>query len=257
MEAFHPVTIDARIWSASQGESPVFVRAMHLPLKRQLLIGALLSACAWLGVSPSRAASVLIEAESFADLGGWMTDTQFTLLPEIGSPYLMAHGLGRPVAPARTTIGVPQAGEWRVLVRTKDWVAPWQAPGAPGRFRVVLNGAALPVEFGASGTQWHWQDGGQMTLPAGKVNLELHDLTGFNGRCDAILLTTDPNLAPPNRDPELRAFRRPLHLRLARGVGHRARDAQLRHDGRGCRQGRVRRREKREQPTSRVPAVLE
>ena len=39
--------------------------------------------------------SVLVEAESFSDHGGWKLDTQF--IDEMGSPYLLAHGLGRPV----------------------------------------------------------------------------------------------------------------------------------------------------------------
>ncbi len=179
---------------------------MNLKHMRSLL----LLVASWACASPSSGASILVEAEAFADLGGWMTDTQFTLLPEVGSPYLMAHGLGKPVAPARTTVALPQAGVWRVLVRTKDWVAPWCAPGAPGRFRVVIGGKTLPVEFGDRGEQWHWQEGGQITLPAGNVEIQLCDLTGFNGRCDAILLTTDLQGLPPNCDPELRAFRRQL-----------------------------------------------
>lgn len=156
------------------------------------------------------AASLLIEAESFNEHGGWINDTQFTALADVGSPYLMAHGLGKPVANASTTIKLPETGVWRVLVRTKDWVAPWQAPGTPGRFSVVLNGSVLPVEFGAVGAEWHWQDGGKVELRAGKTTIELKDLTGFNGRCDAILLTTDEKITPPNRDPELRSFRRQM-----------------------------------------------
>ena len=36
------------------------------------------------------------------------------------------------------------------------------------------------------------------------------DLTGFEGRCDAILFSTDPNLVPPNEDPAMAEFRRRL-----------------------------------------------
>lgn len=167
-------------------------------------------ATACLVSSSASAASVLIEAEAFNEHGGWINDTQFTALADVGSPYLMAHGLGKPVANASTTIKLPEAGTWRVLARTKDWVAPWQAPGAPGRFSVVLNGQVLPVEFGTIGAEWHWQDGGKVELPSGDMMVELKDLTGFNGRCDAILLTTDVGLTPPNRDPELRSFRRQM-----------------------------------------------
>ena len=45
-------------------------------------------------------AEVLVEAEAFDHYGGWLLDSQF--LSEMGSPYLLAHGLGRPVANAMT-----------------------------------------------------------------------------------------------------------------------------------------------------------
>ena len=63
---------------------------------------------------------ILLEAEAFAQIGGWVIDPQF--MDNMGSPYLLAHGLGRPVADAQTTVTVPTAGRYRVLVRTKDWV---------------------------------------------------------------------------------------------------------------------------------------
>jgi hypothetical protein len=44
-------------------------------------------------------------------------------------------------------------------------------------------------------------------LPKGKLRLALHDLTGFEGRCDAILFSSDPTFVPPNKDPEMLAFR--------------------------------------------------
>jgi hypothetical protein len=150
------------------------------------------------------AASVLVEAESFAEKGGWVVDPQFADV--MGSPFLMAHGLGQPVADAVAKVTVPQAGQYRVLVRTRNWV-----PGdwtAPGRFQVLVNGAALKPEFGTQ-PGWAWQDGGTVVLPAGGVTLALDDLTGFNGRCDAILLTTDPG-PPPNDLKAMRSWRNRL-----------------------------------------------
>jgi len=41
---------------------------------------------------------VLVEAESFSNKGGWSGDQQF--VEQMGSPYLLAHGLGEPVADA-------------------------------------------------------------------------------------------------------------------------------------------------------------
>ena len=46
------------------------------------------------------AASLLVEAESFTEKGGWVVDQQFMDL--MGSPYLLAHGLGSPVENAST-----------------------------------------------------------------------------------------------------------------------------------------------------------
>ena len=83
------------------------------------------------------AAEVLVEVESFDEPGGWVLDTQF--IDNMGSPYLLAHGMGRPVADASQTIEFPQLGKYRVFVRTKDWVARWAALGTPGRFQVVIN----------------------------------------------------------------------------------------------------------------------
>ncbi len=154
------------------------------------------------------ATEVLVEAESFQDRGGWSLDTQFIRV--MGSPYLLAHGLGRPVKDATTEIQVPAPGEYRVLVRTKDWVARWKAPGQPGRFQVLINGKPLSETFGTRGAEWFWQDAGTVTLTDTKVQLALHDLTGFEGRCDAILLTDDPDYTPPSDAEILPAWRRTL-----------------------------------------------
>ena len=61
----------------------------------------------------------------------------------MGSPYLLAHGLGKPVADAKTTIDFPATGRYTVWVRTKDWVARWKAPGQPGKFELHINGTPL------------------------------------------------------------------------------------------------------------------
>lgn len=45
------------------------------------------------------AAGLMVEAENFASKGGWVVDQQFMDL--MGSPYLLAHGLGCPVADAK------------------------------------------------------------------------------------------------------------------------------------------------------------
>ena len=72
---------------------------------------------------------VLIEAEGFTQRGGWTIDQQ--AMDQMGSPYLLAHGLGVPVADATTRVEMP-AGRRRVWLRTRDWVAPWKAAGVEG-----------------------------------------------------------------------------------------------------------------------------
>ncbi|HAY80936.1 MAG TPA: NADH-dependent oxidoreductase, partial [Planctomycetaceae bacterium] len=137
----------------------------------------------------SAAEQVLVEAESFTNFGGWKLDTQF--ITEMGSPYLLAHGLGTPVSDAHTTVTVPRTGKYRVFVRTKDWVARWKAPGKPGRFQVLINGQALANDVGTQGATWSWQDAGVVEVDEPTIKLALHDMTGFDGHCDAILLSSD------------------------------------------------------------------
>src|SRR5262245_2895869 len=161
--------------------------------------------CSALLASVGRAETIFVEAESFDDMGGWSLDTAFTQI--VGSPYLLAHGLGQPVADATTKILVPAAGKYRIWVRTKDWVAKWNAPGKPGRFQLVVSRKPLPTEFGTEGVDWHLQSGGESALSAGELTLALHDLTGFDGRCDAILFSSDANFQPP-ADKDLASARK-------------------------------------------------
>ena len=151
---------------------------------------------------------VLIEAESFRQLGGWVIDQQF--MDQMGSPFLLAHGLGAPVADAVTEVKFPAPGTYRVWVRTRDWVATWKVAGAPGRFQVLLDGKPLAREFGTEGALWHWQDGGTVTVARSEATVALHDLTGFEGRCDALFFTTDGSFTPPAAGKELAQLRRKL-----------------------------------------------
>lgn len=151
--------------------------------------------------------SVLVEAESFSRTGGWKLDTQF--IDTMGSPYLLAHGLGRPVEDASTTVKLPSTGKWHVFVRTLDWVAKFDAAGQPGRFQLIINGKPLPATFGTESAKWFWHDGGTVDLDTTEVKLALHDLTGFDGRCDAILFTKGDS-APPNDSTILGNWRREL-----------------------------------------------
>jgi len=149
---------------------------------------------------------VLVEAEGFDNHGGWKLDTQF--IDIMGSPYLIAHGMGNAVEDATTTVKFPEAGSYKLWVRTKDWVAPWDAPGAPGKFQVLIDGEAVETTFGTEGAKWHWQDGGMVEISGEEAEVKLHDLTGFNGRCDAIVFAKDPDYVPDNSSEVLPKWRR-------------------------------------------------
>lgn len=176
-----------------------------------MLLHRIIASCLLFLVMASSAPAedqLLVEAESFAKPGGWKLDTQF--IEEMGSPYLLAHGLGRPVADATTRVKFPSTGKYKVFVRTKDWVARWDAKGAPGKFQLSVDGKKLPAVFGTKGKQWSWHDGGIIDVSSTDVELGLHDLTGFDGRCDAILFSKDLNVVPPADSKVMASWRRKL-----------------------------------------------
>ncbi len=140
-------------------------------------------------------AQILVETESFQDKGGWVVDHQ--AFEKIRSSYLMAHGMGRPVKDAETTIAVSDPGEYHVFVSTYNWTAPWFDGKGPGAFQVKFDDRTLPDTLGIKGTRWGWQYAGSVKL-GNTVKIALHDLTGFNGRVDAIYLTKDK--AAPTED---------------------------------------------------------
>jgi hypothetical protein len=167
------------------------------------------------GASGKGAAGVLVEACGFDDPGGWVLDTQF--YQQMGGVQLLAHGMGKPVANARTAFEIPEAGTWRVWVRTRDWCpGEWEAPG---RFRVKVNGTDLGKDFGTE-EGWAWQDGGTVEISkAGKQSLEMEDLTGFDGRFDAVFFTREDQPALPNDDlAELTAWKDRVTGRAEREV---------------------------------------
>ena len=81
------------------------------------------AALASLGVacSTTNSDSVMIEAESFSNKGGWVVDA----MDQMGSPYLMAHGMGVPVEDASTQVEIPAEGVYHIYVRTYNWTSPW------------------------------------------------------------------------------------------------------------------------------------
>lgn len=144
--------------------------------------------------APRDSRTVLVEAEQFAQRGGWTLDTQF--IETMGSPYLLAHGLGQPVADAHTTISLAQAGNYRIWVRTLDWSKRLHRAEGAGRFAVAIAGETLAAQLGSGPSEWTWTLAGERQLADGQVELALKDLTGFDGRVDAILLSCDSSFQP-------------------------------------------------------------
>ena len=157
------------------------------------------------GIFTSSANSLFVEAESFINKGGWVVDQQFMDL--MGSSYLMAHGMGVPVEDASTTLNFPSAGEYNIYVRTFNWTSPWYDGEGPGKFQLKINDQKIGPILGAVGTEWQWQSAGKMSITNTKVKLSLHDLTGFNGRVDAIYFTKEDK-SPPNDLASLDKFRK-------------------------------------------------
>jgi hypothetical protein len=135
------------------------------------------------------AATLFIECENFADKGGWTLDPSST--GEMGSSYLMAHGYGVAVKDAETSFDVERAGRYSLCVRTRNWAAPW-SKGAPGIFKLAVDGTLLDKLLGDNGGDWDWVVAGERELAAGRHTLTLRDLAGFNGRADAVIVTDGP-----------------------------------------------------------------
>ena len=171
----------------------------------------LLAAALLLSSTTAFGTGVWVEAESFRDKGGWSVDQQFMDL--MGSPYLIAHGMGKPVADAVTTVEFPESGTYHAYVRTFNWVAPWYDGEGPGRFSLRVGKRTLPEVLGNRGREWMWQYAGRVAVRKGPVEVSLTDLSGFDGRCDAVYFTRDQGDVPPADSGELAAFRRRmLHI---------------------------------------------
>lgn len=148
---------------------------------------------------------VLVETESFENKGGWMLDQQF--MDNMGSPYLLAHGMGVPVEDAVTTVHFNEKGTYYVYARTYNWTSPWSDKKGPGKFYIYIDNKRIGGVLGDTGNEWQWQKVGKVKISKSEAELRLSDLTGFDGRCDAIYFTKDPNTLPPSDLESLNNFR--------------------------------------------------
>ena len=152
------------------------------------------------------AQDILVEAESFDNPGGWVIDPQFE--QQMGSPYLLAHGMGEPVENAKTSVKFEAVGNYHIWVRTKNWVpGNWEAPG---RFQLKVNGQLIDKTLGLR-SGWGWEYVDTLNVAENEIQLELVDLTGFNGRLDAIYFSTR-NEEPPSSSKKLEAWRKTIKV---------------------------------------------
>lgn len=140
----------------------------------------------------------LIEAESLKNKGGWLVDS--ASMETLRSAYLMAHGMGVPVADAYDTVEILCDGSYCIWALTRDWTATWEIADPAGKFEILIDGEPLSQTLGTNGKEWSWQLAGRRFLSKGTHTLALHDLTGFNGRCDAIYLTDSEERPDSRRD---------------------------------------------------------
>jgi len=144
--------------------------------------GGCVLGCAMAFLVPTVTAGVLVEAEAFADRGGWTVDQQF--MDQMGSPFLLAHGLGTPVSDAVTSVKL-EPGTYRLWVRTRDWCRSEVEVG-PGVFNVFVNGRDLG-KFGVGGSgDWEWVKGPEVIVDRSPAEIKLRDGAGFEGRVDAL-----------------------------------------------------------------------
>lgn len=137
-----------------------------------------------------------IEAESFKEKGGWVVDT--ASMETIHSAYLMAHGMGVPVEDAYTNLKIENSGEYYIWSLTRDWTAVWNVKDSAGKYLISIDGKNLENILGTNTKDWAWQFAGKIYLEKGIHTILLHDLTGFNGRCDAIYITPSSHIPASN-----------------------------------------------------------
>jgi hypothetical protein len=144
------------------------------------------------GLTRSKGTDLWIEAERFPTKGGWTSSWQeeMCLRGHTGKDKVKSES----DRCAKTQIRIPQAGEYTLWVRSRDY-----ASGPAGRrtFRVAVGDRQSQGEFGAHGKDgWEWQKGDTFHLEKGPVAIDLIDTGAYYARCDKLLLTTDREFIP-------------------------------------------------------------
>ncbi|NQU41978.1 family 16 glycosylhydrolase [bacterium] len=149
-----------------------------------------------------------IEAEHFADTGGWKSEQGRGTsrlyegkLERLPAPRIL-HGqtaqqpesVSWEEKTARTMVEIPEGGTWQVWVRGQDFEK--TAPGSR-YFNVAVNGKYFEPRMGTHGKEGlDWQLAGKLELEPGLASIEIIDTSLYWARADKILLTTDGDYVP-------------------------------------------------------------
>ena len=152
-------------------------------------------------VSLAEAKTFWMPSNQFEMGGGWQVQEDSTGLG--AKEFLIATGTKEKI-PAVGALEIPNAGKWRVWVRTKDF-----AKDRPGTrtFSIRLGDTTLEKKFGGHGLEgdfgWAWEDGGTLDLKAGPLLLVLGEKVATSARCEAILFTDNMSYVPDGRPAKL------------------------------------------------------
>jgi|GEM_PF-2364814 len=142
-------------------------------------------------------ASIILEAESFATLTGWEVQTYVPATADKGAGFVSRANILKVNASATelasTKVNVKKSGTYYIWASTYEFFSDKTAR----YYKVLINGVAMPVNgYGNfySGS-WRWLKLGSAELAEGSNTVALQALNGY-ARCDAILLTQDPNCDP-------------------------------------------------------------
>ncbi|MGI5923625.1 MAG: hypothetical protein ACOX9E_06750 [Lentisphaeria bacterium] len=142
--------------------------------------------------------AIFFQAEDLPYAGDW---TKVGEDGALGRSFLLTPNEDA-IRPAVGFISIPQAGNWQLWVRSRDF--PQDRPGIR-RFVVEINGQRSQREFGAHAVgkpqapSWQWEDGGSFELEAGPAIIALQRITPWS-RADAIALLPAGATLPRTQD---------------------------------------------------------
>jgi dienelactone hydrolase len=133
------------------------------------------------------ASALRLECEEFSGL--WRTQTNISGYS--GRGFVVSNADGVAKTAMTRTVDIPAVGCYLV------WARGYEGDGLDRRWRVQVGEALLDeTHTSRKATGWSWQRCGQVDLRAGDVEIRLIDTGDSFEVADAIMLTTDPNLAP-------------------------------------------------------------